>query len=387
MLYYVPLEPYPNRYTMQWSAPKTGWLERHWIAENIPYCRINGPATVSVEMGLGQVLNPVSRAEWAFGQIMNLIKRVEKKEITNNDVIYFDDFWHPGIEQLKYTLELAKIRPKLYSFCHAQSVDKYDFTADFGKWMKSVERGFADIYTGVFVNNSMLEELLLAAWPGTQVHNIGHVFCSREVLERGFAQYQTPPPKEELVVYSARFDPEKNPRLFMRFAANLLDSDDEIKFVICSGSLLRSRDEGAIRCARNMASEYKDRFQIAQNLTKEEYYSYLIRAKYHISTALQDWISFCLLEAVTFKCVPIYPNFRSYPEAFGCMSDSLYPYTPSQPGSDPIPGMLRAFEQARVQADDPVFLQELFHTIVNRHDQTWRRMCFVMGLLGPGGIY
>jgi len=41
MLYYCPLETYKERYTMQWAAPKTGWLERNWIAHKIPYTRID----------------------------------------------------------------------------------------------------------------------------------------------------------------------------------------------------------------------------------------------------------------------------------------------------------------------------------------------------------
>ncbi len=51
-------------------------------------------------------------------------------------------------------------------------------------------------------------------------------------------------------------------------------------------------------------------------MTKQNYYQILDESKVQFNCADQDWVSFTLLEAVTFGCHPVYPDFRSFPEVF-----------------------------------------------------------------------
>ena len=58
--------------------------------------------------------------------------------------------------------------------------------------------------------------------------------------------------------------------------------------------------------------------------TKGQYYSVLTRSKIQFNSALQDWVSFTLLEALTYGCAPLYPNHRSFPESLNYSSRNLY---------------------------------------------------------------
>lgn len=388
MLYYVPLESYPNRYTMQWSAAKTGWLEKKWIEHEVAYTRVDGnedERNIFLEvMGAGVVLNPTTRTKWAFSQIVHLIEWIEAGVITEDDVIYFDDFWHPGLEQLKYVMELNNVYPTLAAFCHAQSVDKWDFTHRMRKWMRPIEVGFSKIYDYVFVNNPILQEMMLNIDPDyTAVHDprvrcVGHVFDSEEVRARA-DYYTTDVPKEQRVVYSSRLDHEKNPHFFLDVVEIFIRKHTpyDIRFVICSGTELRSNDHTVIRRIRHMEKKYPGYFSVKENLTKEQYYHELRRAKFHISTSRQDWISFCLLEALSLDCYPIYPCYRSFPDAFGKFAGHLYPYPELNPNPEMLADDLQFLFIERPN-DSDAFLPDMFKEIVEPHNHTWKRMLNIM---------
>ena len=111
MLYYVPLESYKERYTCQLSAPKVGWLERNWIESGIEYKRINGTDYDTKNIKTGVVLDAVRRSRFAMSQIDTVLLLADSGVITNEDVFYFDDFWHPGIESLAYAFHVLGIKP------------------------------------------------------------------------------------------------------------------------------------------------------------------------------------------------------------------------------------------------------------------------------------
>jgi hypothetical protein len=150
MLYYLPLEPYEQRYTMQLSAKDTGWMERNWKKAEVNYIRIEGKHNPDV-IETGVVLDAVGRSRWAMSQISNLLIQARAGNIKDSDVIYFEDFWHPGIEALPYYFQQRGIRPRMYAYCWAQSVDMFDFTYPMRHWMRHFEKGISEIQDGIFV--------------------------------------------------------------------------------------------------------------------------------------------------------------------------------------------------------------------------------------------
>lgn len=372
MLWYVPLEMYKERYTMQLSAPVVGWLEKTWIELGIEYRRVDGLDTGVANIKTGVVLDAVRRSKFALSQVLSLLELVESGEIKNDDVIFFDDFWHPGIEALPYIFHALNIHPKMYGFCYAQSVDEFDFTYPMRQWMRPFEKGIGSILSGVFVANTLLKDLLVDAEICTpeKIHVVGLIFDSNEVSSR-----MIPTERKNQVVYSSRWDKEKNPLLFLKIVDRMMQRDNSVSFVVCSGSeQLRSNSLELVHAAYQYCVKYPDNFFVKTGLTKEQYYSVLCESKIQVNTAYQDWVSFTLLEASVAGCYPVYPYFRSFPETFQHRHEFMY-------GRNNL--IAAANLILRVLGDDDnwsVPVIESRRWIHTRYDYTNARMLKVMGL-------
>ncbi len=376
MLYYCPLESYKERYTMQWSAPNRGWLERNWIKAGIPYRRIdslsNSPFKPDITIKAGLVLDIAKRTDHCFSQIKRLITMAVAGELTDKDIIYFDDFWHLGIETLPYAFHQLGIAPKMYAFCHAQSVDRYDFTHPMRGWMRNFEIGIGNILTGIFVNSNLLKELLVTAGIGSEksVHVIGHIFCEEEVRER-FPKVR--PNRYNRVVFSSRWDNEKNPLFFLNVVAEVLRYRKDIEFVVCTSSdKLRSNNPSLLSALQLALKKYPLNLFLMEGLSKEGYYEQLLKAKVQINTSLQDWVSIALLEASVAGCYPIYPKFRSFPQVF--RNNMMYMYSPFTPHAAAAK-IVSVMGYPYMWNADSLKARAWIH---EQHNSSWARMINVM---------
>jgi len=372
MMYYCPLESHKERYTMQWSAPKTGWLERNWIKLNISYKRIEGKSTGEA-IKTGQVLDAIGRSIWAFSQIEQLLILLEEGIIKNSDSIYFDDFWHPGIEALPYAFHLFNIHPSMFAFCHAQSVDEFDFTYPMRHWMRHFEKGIAAALTGIFVNSVCLKDLLYlgGVCEREKIHIIGHIFSSEEVRER--MPEGTIIERENKIIFSSRWDVEKNPGFFMKVAVEVIKQRPKAEFVICTSfNRLKSNNQMLIDGLKRLIAEYPNNIILKEGLTKEEYYNELCRAKIQMNTANQDFISICLLEASVAGCYPIYPYFRSFPEAFNYDMSFMYEHLNLQSAVNKVISIL---DRDDLWTEEEIDKRAWIHL---RHDDSWKNMLKVI---------
>ena len=377
-LYYCPLEPYKERYTEQWSAPKTGWLERNWIKAYIPYFRVEGNRVIQSQrpMQKGVVLDGVRRCRYAMSQVDELLCLIEDEKITDQDDIYFDDFWHPGIESLPYCFDILDVHPNMYAFLHAQSIDQYDFTYSMRGWMRHFERGIQRSLKGIFTSCPTLANLIVNKIGGsleTNVHVTGHPFCSEEVKERMPPNFDLEMNRENKVVWSSRWDKEKNPDFFMDVAEDILNGGSGVTFVVCTGAKnLRSNDFNLIARARELQRDFPKYFLVKENLTKEEYYKELCTAKIQFNCADQDFVAITLLEASVAGCFPVYPRFRSFPETFCGISRYMYTHKNHEEAVFKILSIL--------ERDDLWTLKELKKRewIHKRFDTTWERQLKIM---------
>lgn len=329
-LFYLPLEGYKERYTQQWSAPSTGWLERNWKRAGINYKRIEGDIDKNRTIKVGSVVDAIGRSTYCFSQISRLLYMAEQGDIKDTDIIYFDDFWHPGLEALPYAFHLLGIKPKIYGFLHAQTVDEYDFTHPMRHWMRSIEKGFGSFLTGIFVCCPFLQRLVVEGGiaPVHQVHVTGHPFSSEEVKER---MPVLPPMRNNRVVWSSRWDKEKNPDFFLKVVLNILSREKKehgryiTKFIICTGApILKSNDPQLLVILNSCMKMFPDNIIVRPNLSKEEYYTELTNARVQFNCASQDFVAITLLEATVAGCYPVYPEFRSFPETFHYQPQYMY---------------------------------------------------------------
>ncbi len=308
-LNHVPLESYRQRY----SDHLASW-EYEAFSKQFEVKTINPVGSVThTDIKFGSVLDQYQRPEWCIGQISSLLR--ERKN-TNLGNVYFSDFYHTGLDALAY----AKLHFRAYSFLWAQTFDVYDFTyRDHFKWMRPWEAMAFNIYHKVFVACPELAELITVCDPrlAEKVIVTGLPFNSDKVYS-----LLTPEKiahEEFDVVYSSRWDQEKQPGFFL----DLVVKRDDLKFAVCTGwDELRGNDDAAIRRAKHLAD--KGRLRIFKGCDKPAYYGVLAASKVQFNCALQDWVSFTLLEALTFGCHPLYPNHRSFPAVFNYDQAHLY---------------------------------------------------------------
>lgn len=307
--HYVGLEPLNARYTEQ--------LCRQWVpAAFAKACAVTGvactfadvpPPTVDREIATGAVLDATNRGLVALTQMQALLQRVEYGLVFDGDVIYFQDFWTPGIEALLYSLHLHKIRPRIYARCFAQSVDAYDFTYPMRSWMRPIEIGWSRAMAGVFVASEVHREQLRVAGFECPLHVTGLPFNAMSV--------PSGPSKEPLVVFSSRLNAEKNPWFMLEVAERFLAAHPHWRWeVTTSAARFNTELMGLLEAAAGLELQTSGRFSMRAGLTKDEYYQTLSRAAVQFNSSLQDYVAFTMLEAAAAGCDLCYPDFRSFPE-------------------------------------------------------------------------
>lgn len=363
---YLPLEPLKERYTIQLSAAKTGWLERRWNQGVIPYLRIEGKQ-LNKEIKAGSVLDANGRGYWACSQIMEVLRLLNAGEITKNDVLYFDDFWHPGISALPYSFHLTGIHPKMFAMLHAQTVDPYDFTYPMRHWMRHFEIGIGKVLDGIFVTSTCLRDMLLYAGIGTEntVHLTGLPYNSEEVKEHWPADL---PKKKNQIVFSSRWDREKRPDVFLDIVDFVLRQRPDVTFVVTTSfNDLRSNDRALVKLFHDAQKRHPKNLELRVNQTKEQYYQTLLESKIQINTADQDFVSWTLLEATTCGCIPLYPCYLSFPEALQDRHEHMYPKNDVKTAA----GKVVKFLDANPTIND-------FKWVYKAFDRSWERMYRVM---------
>lgn len=389
MLYYVPLEPVAGRYTEQWSRASTGWIERALNLNGVQYERV-APAYGHVQpeakiVKNDTVYNLTKRGSWAFDQSKLLANKILSGVMSGNDWIYFDDMWHPGLElvvQAKASVRQSR-RPRLAAFCHAQSVDKWDFMAEMSNTVPEIrqyEAAMAASFDVLFVNSTMLADLLTTTFtPNVRVVRVGHVYSTDEVWEMAgrtptnHNQAQVYNNKEQVAVFSSRLDKEKRPEAFIDLAMAYRHGNPafpKVEFRFLTGyETLRSYNNPSI-VRRIKEAEKKGYVTVYTGLSKREYYRHLMEAKYHVSCSLQDWTSFCLLEALTFFAYPVYPNYRSFPEAFGIHSNLLYPFHENMNKREASDCLYNTFTSVASKGIGFQQLRNMYEDIVEPHNDT-----------------
>lgn len=329
-LYYMGLESYEARYTLQLTEWNRRVFERRGLdVVYVPGTTIDNTQAISV----GQVLDAHGRSYFAMSQMMNLVQLMKNGAVTGEDVIYFEDMFQPGFESLGYIMNQIPCEqcPRIYVRCLAQAIDPDDFVHVWGleKWMNMYEQMVNEMvaFSGGAVlatNEEMVAHMRIAGWCAPIYNISGLAFGKQEVLERiGGADNIRPFHDRQLRVgFAARFDQEKQPGFFMDLAEQYQTTDPSVKFAIFSGGPLRSNNPEYVARARALAEA--GRLEIHENLNKNDYYALLNDTRVLFNCALQDWVSNTVSEADTLGCNVLYPAYRSFPETFANDHDRLY---------------------------------------------------------------
>jgi len=330
-LYYMGLESYEARYTLQ----LTEWNRRVFDRRGLDVVYVPGETLDnSQKIVVGQVLDAHGRSYFGMSQMMNLVRLMQQGKVTGEDVVYFEDMFQPGFESLGYIINQVpdNLRPRIYVRCLAQAIDPDDFVHvwGMGKWMMDYERMVNDIVTisggaVLATNEEMVMHMKVAGWTAPVYNISGLAFGKEEVLERigGSANIRPFEDRPSRVGFAARFDQEKQPGFFMDLIDMFYDQYPVVvEFCIYSGGELRSNNPDYV--ARARAMEAAGRLKIYDNISKNEYYHHLNNTRVLFNCALQDWVSNTVSEADTIGCNVLYPAYRSFPETFANDPNRLY---------------------------------------------------------------
>ena len=326
-LFYMGLESYEARYTLQLTEWNRRVFDRRGLdVVYVPGTTIDNSQAISV----GQVLDAHGRSYFSMSQMMNLVQLMKNGEVTNEDVIYFEDMFQPGMESLPYILDQVPNdqRPRVYVRCLAQSIDPDDFVHVWGmaRWMGLYEQMVNEFVTGVLATNEeMIAHMRIAGWRAPIYNISGLAFGKEEVLERinGADNVQPFENRTRRVGFAARFDQEKQPGFFMDLIEMWnMQGPYPVEFAVFSGGPLRSNNPEYITRARDL--EKQGKLKIYDNLTKNDYYSLLNDTRVLFNCALQDWVSNTVSEADTLGANVLFPAYRSFPETFANDPNRLY---------------------------------------------------------------
>ena len=321
------LESYESRYTLQ----LTEWNKRVFDRRGLDVVYVPGQTIDNTQsISVGQVLDAHGRSYFSMSQMMNLVQLMRNGEVTNEDVIYFEDMFQPGIESLPYIMDQipSEQRPRVFVRCLAQAIDPDDFVHVWGmaKWMSTYEKMVNCFVSGVLATNEeMVAHMRIAGW-SAPIYNIsGLAFGKEEVLERiGGSQNIKPFDQRKMRVgFAARFDQEKQPDFYMDLIEMwAAQGPYPVEFAIFQGGPLRSNNQRYIDRARNLQA--RGLLTIYEDLKKNDYYNLVNDSRVLFNCALQDWVSNTVSEADTLGCNVLYPAYRSFPETFADDPNRLY---------------------------------------------------------------
>ena len=281
---------------------------------------------------VGQVLDAHGRSYFGMSQLMNLVRLMQQGEVTNEDIIYFEDMFQPGIESLPYILNQVpeSLRPRIYVRCLAQSIDPDDFVHVWGmsRWMGLYEKMVCELVrdSGGAVlasNEEMVMHMKVAGWD-CPIYNIsGLAFGKAEVRSRVGALIDFDK-RAFRVGFAARWDQEKQPNFYMDLAEAWRERHpgEPLEFAVFSGAPLRSNNSSYMQRTRDLQA--KGVLTIYEDLEKNDYYALLNNSRVLFNCALQDWVSNTVSEADTLGANVLYPAYRSFPETFANDPDRLY---------------------------------------------------------------
>jgi hypothetical protein len=325
-LWYMGLEPYKARYTLQLQEWNRAVFERRGVNYEI----VEGE-TLSNDQAIvtGQVLDAHGRTYFGMSQLMNLVRKMKQGEVTNEDVIYFEDMFQPGIESLPYIMDQIDPahRPRIAVRCLAQSIDPDDFVHVWGmqKWMGLYEKmvdSFADIVLAS--NEEMAMHMKIAGWEAPIYNISGLAFGKDEVRARVAGPLKPFKERTLRVGFAARWDQEKQPDFFMDLIEEFHRRTPHlgVEFCIFSGAKLKSNNDSYMARTRDLQA--RGLLTIYEDLEKNEYYNLLNDTRVLFNCALQDWVSNTVSEADTLGTNVLYPAYRSFPESFANDASRLY---------------------------------------------------------------
>ena len=259
-LIYVPQYPTPNRY-QEWWAWK---LPEEFKKVGFEVIVLGKEYMDSMITCRGQHTNfsPIADAIKFETQQINEYMELD---IKSTDVLFWSDISFPGL----FGHVLFHKRPnRMYAFCHATSLNTYDYFEEVRNCKFPIETSVCAMFDKIFVGSEYHAEKL--RWNNTVVTSLPYPTHIKPQLDQ---------PKDLQIVSASRPGKQK------------VDSELEAAVEKKFGPIIRK-----------------------ETSTPEEYYKFLGRAQVLLITSHEDTFGYQIVDAIANKCIPIARNDFAYPE-------------------------------------------------------------------------
>ena len=259
---------------------------------------------------------------------------------------------------------------KIGTFIHAQSVDDTDFSYAMKDWMRPIEIGYGNQYDFIFTCSHLLRQLCIVAGVASErnIFHVGLPYNSHRLLEQLTDLGWKPVPCDDSVIFASRFDDEKDPMFFL----DLVEACPDIKFKLVNPRKDRpiTSNKDVLKRLTKIINKPDTNLRLVDTFDKVSYYSELSSARVLFNCANQDWVSWTLLEAITFNCLPLYPIWKDFPYELKGNENYLY-------------------EKRNLEDCKKKLYQLMYNSstanelnyIVNKHDLSWYNYLKIMGFI------
>lgn len=298
-IYIVDIEPLDNRYTKQWHYHIPRQLRK--VLPNYNIEQISGDTKNYKTTSTGSFFDFNKTTDYKASQARKISQLFQDNKVKDDDIFFFTDAWNQTIHSLRYMSELGNIKIKTCGIWHAGWYDKTDIlgkTIKLHDWVKPLELSMYNAYdlnffaTGHHVDTFKKEhsvdkgKALLCGYPLEYLS---------ELIKPSFQE------KQDIVIFPHRLNDDKAPYVFDILREMVNSQFPEILFV--------------------KTQEH--------NLSKDEYYKLLNKAKVVFSCNKHENLGISTYEGVCGGAVPVVPNKLSYMEMYPCsyrynMNDSWY---------------------------------------------------------------
>lgn len=365
-LFYLPLESYVERYTYLMSA-KGGWAESKFKQLGINFVRVEGEQ-LGGSIKCGVVLDCFGRNYYSNSQVNKLIKMIKEGKVKDGDVVYTEDFWTSGIESLFYIRYMTGIKFRIGCFIHAQSVDDTDFAWNMREWMRPIEQGYGKGYDFIITCSKILKKLCVEAGVGNKrnIHVVSLPYNRKRLMSQLKEMNFKKPRVKEGVIFSSRFDDEKDPNFFL----DVVEACPDIHFKLVNPRKDRpiTSNKQVLKRLEKILARPGSNLTLIDTSEKVKYYEALAGSEVQFNCAHQDWVSWTLLEAVTFGCKPLYPVWKDFPLELHNSKNFLYR---KRDLLDCVQKLRALLEKKNIGIPN---------YIVKKHDAYWNKVSKIMGI-------
>jgi glycosyltransferase involved in cell wall biosynthesis len=273
---YIPLEELPQRYTQ--------------MLNNAIYPKVDISLYPNIEIDKeikrGEFLDIVNTCKFKAAQLQMIADLFNENKVESGDVFLIGDIFFPGIEMIKYMSELMNLDVKVYGINYAGRADSTDFVQKLSSWADASESGYHLICDGIFVGSEDHKKNVVEYFGlnDVTVHATGLVWDLNYMQE--FKTQIGAVEKEDFVIWPHRWCEEKGIDELMQFA-----KQTKKKIIITSSG--PKKDLG-VKLPKNVEYKY--------NLSKLEYFTLMAKARWYLSTNIQETFGYCTQEAIFFGC-------------------------------------------------------------------------------------